>query len=227
MDAQKMVVFAPPVRHRMCRAETTDHNFCGRDTAQLSVEVRPMKYHLSAWREATPSNWKILLHAFARMPDRMDEPFVRAILEKSWEVNITRNQRDEMLAFLDSIWDPRFRSLSNPTFATSEPHRFRLVRQRWAVKITLSYDDGSGLGSPREKIHLAISSKDPEAVRTFVKAAAEDHGQMWYGSLHYDDNHSPAPQTAFEKSVDEVVDALIELARQEAEKLAEKATVTA
>ncbi len=121
-----------------------------------------------------------------------------------------------MHAFLDSAWDPMFRALCNPSFETSEPHRFRLVRQRWSVRITLSYSDNTGQGSPDERIHLTISSKDPEAVRKIARAAAEDHGQVWYGSLHSDDNHSIAPQTAFEKSVDEAVDALIALAAEEA-----------
>jgi len=174
-----------------------------------------MKYHLSVSREATPENWQIMLHAFASVPRELDEEAIKAIQVASRSAQILHNRRDEMLAFLDACWDPIFGTrYGRPTFVTHAPHQFHLVREQWGLTIKLAYSDYSGHGFSSEGIRLSISSKDPERVRQFAYEAARDLGQEWCGALNYEDSHSSAPVSAFRKSVDHAIDALIFLANE-------------
>jgi len=204
----------------MCRAETTDHNFCGRDTAQLCLEVRPMKYHISISRPATPDNWRIMLRAFATNPRKLAEASFQAILDAAGTAQILHNRRDELLAFLDSCWDPSFCHRFNPVFETHEPHHFYLLRQRWEVTITLAYWDRTGTGIVRENrmndsIDLTIRAKNPEVVRKFahLAAAAIVGEQKWTGALHLDNNRATGNDQG---SIDQIIDALIQVANEEA-----------
>jgi len=176
-----------------------------------------MKYHLMTSMEATTANWREMLHAFAAAPYRMDEGAIKCIWDAARSAHIVRNQRAEMLAFLDSCWDVRHGAeYGRPTFETSAPYDFRVIRKQWRMTVTLWYCDNSGIGSPKEGIHLTINSKDPEYVRRFAYQAAAHVGHDWCGSLHIEDNHSSAPEAAKHVSVDHAVDALIALAKEKA-----------
>ncbi|MDD5041570.1 MAG: hypothetical protein PHX87_03965 [Candidatus Peribacteraceae bacterium] len=156
-----------------------------------------------------------MLHAFANVPRKLDEEAIKAIQVASHSAQILHNHRAEMLAFLDACWNPRFGTqYGRPTFETSAPHNFRLIREQWGLKIVLWYADNTGRGLPGEGMHLNVSAKDPERVRQFAHEAARGLGHTWFGALHYEDGHSSAPGTACGKSVDHVVDALIEAAAE-------------
>jgi len=172
-----------------------------------------MKYHLSAVQDATPENWRVMLHALTWNPVLPDEKCYVAMSVAARSAQILRNRRDEMLAFLDSFWNEQWgTAYGRPIFETSAPHQFSLVRHHWGLDIEVRHHDYTGTGLPSEGIHFDISSKDPERVRRFAYEAARDLEQKWFGSLH--DGNISFSGSDLNGSVDHAVDALIKLAKE-------------
>ncbi len=167
-----------------------------------------MQYHLMASAEATPANWRRMLRAFAAGPHYCNEEAIKYIRKASRSAKIRHNRSDEMLTFLNPCWEMNDHEFARLTFEATALCNFRLVREQRGMKVVLRYPDNALTGT----IQLIVSSQDPERVRQFADSAAWDVGEIWSGSLRYEDNGVFAPEDAIQVSIDHAMHILMEWA---------------